>query len=402
MAKGKITKGSVEVIQPGERDQYLWDTDLRGFGLKVTPAGARVYLVQYRCGGRDGRTRRYTIGRHGALTPYEARKRAKEVLGRVAAGEDPAEDRTQMLRASRIDHLADRYLQEHVAQHNKPSTAAEVRRVVESRIKPKLGRIRVTELTRAQVKAWHHSMHETPYEANRALAYLSKLLNLAATDWELRPDNPCQGIQRFPERKRERFFSDAELQRIGGVLAKAEGTGELPGVINAIRLLALTGCRVGEVISVRWSDVDLKALSIRLEDTKTGPRYVALGAPAAALFASIGRDGEFVVHGPDPDGPLSGNTLRAAWARLRVRAAVPDGRLHDFRHTAATFAAAAGANAFMVRDLLGHKTMAMAGRYVERATDPMRATADAFSGRVAAAMKGDGYGAEVVTLKHRG
>lgn len=399
MARGRITKRSVDALKPRERaDTYLWDSELPGFGLKHTPAGGRTYLVQYRIGGRKGRTRRVTLGRHGALTPDEARREAKRVLGQVAAGDDPAENRTRTRKAPSVAELADRYLQEHVAAHNKASTAAEVRRIVESRIKPALGRIPVTALSRSRVKAWHQAMSATPYEANRALAYFSSMLSLAAKDWELRPDNPCIGIKRFRENKRERFFSDDELRRIGVALGKAQQTNaELPGVINAVRLLAVMGCRLGEVLSLRWEDVDTQAGVIRLADAKAGARTVPLGAPALALLANMERNGEYVLHGPDPDRPLSRNTLHGAWYRLRDKAGIPDARLHDFRHTMGTYAGQAGLNAFMVRDLLGHKTLAMTGRYVERATDPMRAAADTVSGRVAAALDGK-TGAEVVPI----
>jgi integrase len=401
LATGKITKRTVDATKPGSRDEYLWDSELAGFGLKVTPAGKRVFLVQYRIGGRRSRTRRVTIGAHGVFTPDQARSEAERILAEVALGRDPAEVATRERTEPTISELASRYLAEHVAHHNKPSTAGEIARILATRVKPALGRLRVTELSRARVKAWHQSMRATPYEANRALAYFSKLMSLAATEWELRSDNPCKGVQRFPEERRERFFDDAEMRRIGEAIAKAqESKSELPGCIACARLLALTGMRLGEVLSLRWSEVDLAAGCIRLPDAKTGPRAVPLGTAALAMLASLERTGDYVVHGPDAGLPLSANTFRHAWNRIRANARIPDARPHDLRHSAATYAAQAGANAFMVRDLLGHKTMSMASRYVGRAIDPMRATADAFCGRVAAALEGK-VPAEVASLKHR-
>ena len=169
-----------------------------------------------------------------------------------------------------------------------------------------------------------------------------------------------------------------------------------------MRLLALTGLRLGELLSLRWSNVDLGGGTICLREAKAGGRTVPLGAPALALMAAMERTGEHVVHGPDPAKSLSSNTFRAFWNRLRVQADILDGRPHDFRHTAGTFAAQAGFNAFLVRDLLGHKTLAMTGRYVQRAADPVRHAADAVAGRVAAAMTGDTGRAEVVELPKRG
>ena len=397
----KIGKRSVDALKPGERDEFLWDTELKGFGVKCTPKGRKVYIVQYQVGGRGTPLRRMTIGRHGSpWTPDKARAEAERLLAQVKLGADPAGENAKRRKEPTIAEVADRYVDEHVAQHNRPSTAAEVRRIVEKRIKPVLGNVKVSALTRAQLKEWHYSMRETPYEANRAIAYCSKMLSLAAYEWELRPDNPSKGIQRFREPKRERYFSDDELRRIGAVLAKAEADNSaLPGCINAVRLLATTGVRLGELLSLKWNSIDFEGGSIRLIEAKAGTRTVPLGAPSLALLNSIERTGDYVVHGPDPSKPLSPNTFRHLWNRLRVQAGIPDGRPHDLRHTAGTYAAQAGYNAFLVRDFLGHKTIAMTNRYVERAADPARATADAVARRVTAAMNGEQ--GEVVELPRK-
>ncbi len=170
--------------------------------------------------------------------------------------------------------------------------------------------------------------------------------------------------------------------------------------MNTIRLLAVTGMRLGEVLGLRWQDVDLDAGVIRLADAKAGARTVPLGTAALTLLANMERTGEFVVHGTDPNAPLLVSRVEAAWRRLRKQAGISNARLHDFRHTTGTYAAQAGFNAFLVRDLLGHKTLAMTGRYVERAPEPVRAAANAVAGRVADAMSGDSP-AEVVELPNR-
>jgi integrase len=395
----KITKRTVDALKPApNRDQLLWDDEVPGFGVRCRPSGTKTYFLKYRTQG--GRQHWLTLGLHGPLTPDQARKTARREKAAIADGGNPSGDRERKRREATIAGVADRYLTEHVALHNKASTAAEARRIVETRIKPALGAIKVTDLTRADIKAWHQTMSATPYEANRALAYCSRMLTLAATEWQLRTDNPCAGIKRFPEKKRERYFADNELARIGDALTASERDGsELPGFILLVRLLATTGLRLGEALALQWSDVDLRDRKIMLRDAKAGGRTAHLGAAAVAILDAVENKSGYVVQGSPDGAPLPDSRAQHAWARLRERSGIPDGRLHDLRHSVGTFAALAGANAFVVRDLLGHKTLAMTGRYVERAADMVRATADAVSARVAAALNtGTATQAEVIKL----
>jgi integrase len=397
----KVTKRTVDALKPAPaRDVLLWDDELPGFGVRCRSSGTKSYFLKYRT--RGGRQRWLTLGAHGPLTPDRARAKALREKAAIGDGDDPSGERQRKRRENTVAEVADRYLAEHVAVHNKASTAGEARRIVETRIKPELGKTKIGDLTRADIKAWHQSMSATPYEANRALAYCSRMLSLAAMDWELREDNPSIGIKRFPERKRERFFSDDELARIGEALAVAErDSTELPGFILLLRLLATTGMRLGEALTLHWADVDVPARAIRLRDAKAGARTVHLGAAAVALLATVDDRNGPVVRGLDGR-PLSRNVAEKAWMRLRERVGLPDARLHDLRHSVGTFAALAGANAFVVRDLLGHRTLAMTGRYVERAADMVRATADAVSNRIAAALNAGGNApAEVVKLAVR-
>ena len=400
----KITKRAVDALKPvAHRDAFLWDDELPGFGVRCRQSGAKVYFLKYRTAG--GRQRWLTLGQHGPLTPDAARARALREKAAIGDGDDPAGARQKKRRENTVAAIADRYLREHVKAHNRASTAAEVGRIVEKRIKPGLGRNKITELTRSDIKAWHQGMSATPYEANRALAYCSRMLSLAATDWELREGNPCVGVKRFPEQARERFFTDDEFAKIGAALSMAEAEdSEAPGFILLIRLLATTGMRLGEALALTWSNVDLPGRVIRLPAAKTkgGARAVHLGAAAAAILAALEDREGHVICGRDLKKPFPVSTAEKAWRRLRERAGIPDGRLHDLRHTAGTVAALTGANAFAVRDLLGHRTLAMTGRYVERAADIVRATADAVSNRVAAALNaGTAIPSDVLKLPQR-
>ena len=309
----------------------------------------------------------------------------------VATGVDPAAERETYRKAPTVAQLCDRYVAQHVAEHNKPSTEKEFRRLVEKRIKPALGRLKAVDVTRQHVIKLHRGMRATPRQANQTLAVLSKLFNLAEF-WGARPDgsNPCRHIKRYAEGRRERFLSEDELSWLGTALADAEGAAtERPGVINAIRLLALTGCRLGEILGLRWNDVDFGTGALYIRDAKAGGRVQTIGAPALALLDDMPRAGEWVVFSTSADRPLPVSTIENAWARLRKRAGLSDVRIHDLRHTVGTYAAQAGANAFLVRDKLGHKTLSMTGRYVGRDAAPLRVLSDKVERRIAAALAGD-------------
>ena len=246
-------------------------------------------------------------------------------------------------------------------------------------------------------------MSATPYEANRALAYLSKAMSLASTVWELRADNPCKGLRRFPERVRERFLDDDEMARLGAALTAAEQNGtERPEAIRLIRLLALTGMRLGEVCGLAWDDIDMQQRTIRLRDAKAGARTVRLGAAAIALLAAAAdKDGYLASSAQDLDRPITPGAIEHVWSRLRSSAGLDGVRLHDLRHQVGTLAAIGGANAFAIRDLLGHKTLAMTNRYVGRAAELVQATADTVGNRIAGAMAAADKGGDVVKLRKR-
>ena len=293
---------------------------MRGFGLKVTPAGRKVYLIQYRIGGRKGRTRRVTIGVHGVLTADEARSRAKQLLGEVAAGRDPAATLQEERGSTRLGELLMRFLHEHAEDKLKPSTTAEYHRLARLYILPVLQHRLVRDIGRSDVVRLHSSLAAKPYQANRVAALLSKFFNWCERQG-YRPDgsNPCRHVEKFGETKRERFLSSEELTRLGAALraAAAERTAS-PWIVAAIRLLALTGARLSEILTLKWEFVNFEHGTIRLPDSKTGAKTLYLNAPALAVLRELPRvDGNpFVIVGERRGARLV--NLQKPWRRIRT------------------------------------------------------------------------------------
>ena len=225
MTSANITKRAVDAAKARKTDSYLWDTVLHGFGLKVTPAGSKVYLVQYQLGGRKGRTRRVTIGRHGEITPTFARAEAKRLLGEIAIGHDPAVERDKAKASKSLAMVLEQFMAEHVRPKLKAGTAKEYERTARLYIVPRIGRRPIGEVTRQDVAKLHHELARTPYQANRTLALLSKFFNWAERHG-LRSDssNPCRHVDKYREGRRERFLSQAELGRLGTPCARLSTT----------------------------------------------------------------------------------------------------------------------------------------------------------------------------------
>lgn len=379
----RLTKTFLDRLPPVTAEIFFWDDTLPGFGLRHYPSGRKLFFVQYR---GKGRTRRVKLGTYGALTPDEARKLARQRLGEVAQGENPAEDIAIERRLPTVAALAERFLTHHVAIHCKPSTAGEYQRSIDLFILPKLGPRRIGDITRADIANLHHAMRDTPYQANRTLGVVSKMFNLAEL-WGLRPDgsNPCRHIPRYPERKRERFLLPEEIARLAQTLDEmgSESPALLPA-INAIRLLMLTGCRLKEIQTLQW--VYIKPPYILLPDSKTGARKIPIDEPVAEVLRGIARlpDNPFVITGKVDGQYLT--DLQRPWRRIRARASLDDVRIHDLRHTYASNALAAGLPIEMVGKLLGHSQIQTTMRYAHLADAPVRDAAARVSGVISASM----------------
>lgn len=380
----KLTKRSIDGLSPSNKDIVVWDDFIGGFGVRVRTSGSKTFVFQYR--NSVGRSRRKTIGKYGIITADQARKDALKLKVLVTGGVDPVADKQAIKEAPDFNVLLDRYLLEHVEVHNKPQTVINVTAVVNNHIRPVFGDIKVENVSRDDVIKLHRKMRATPRQANYVLSVLSKVFNLAE-DWELRRDfsNPTRRVKRYPENVRNRILSDEELSLLGKHLEDSvQSQLEQFSVVTAIRLLALTGCRLSEILNLKWQYIEFNTGILNLPDAKAGARSQVLSDVVLEILLTVPRTANvpWVLANKTQTGPLDKSNMERAWRRIRSNCGIEDVRLHDLRHMFGTVAGASGANAFQVRDLLGHKSLAMTGRYVAQSIDPQRELVNLVSNQI--------------------
>jgi integrase len=416
----KLTKRFVDALKPVKRDTLYRDEDLSGFALRAKPSGARTWVVQYR--NSAGRTRKLALGRVGVLTPDEARQHARKALGRVAAGEDPSATRNAARGAMTVADLCRDYLAAAdkglvLGKGRRPkaeTTLTSDRARIASHIIPQLGALAVADVRQADVRRFMHALQtgktarvgkraalarDGSGGASRTVGLLGGIFSYAVRHG-FRADNPVRGIERPADGQRTRFLSMDDYRTLGKALADAEREGESPIALAAVRLLALTGCRRGEVMSLTWSEVDLEGRQLRLANTKEGYSVRPLGQPAADLLARIRRpaeSGSLILSGPDGT-PYAG--LRRAWEQIIKRANLKGVVLHTLRHSFATTANSLGFSEPTIAAMLGHSRGTMTSRYVHVVDDTLLAAADRVAGAIAHALAG-GKPAKVVKLGER-
>jgi integrase len=432
MSRSRITKRLVDGLEPGELEYFSWDSDLAGFGLRVQPSGAKSYVVKYRAGtGRSAPTRRITLGSVGKLTPDQARAVARKTLGAVAQGGDPASERGMEKRSPTLRELAELFLTEHVDAKRKASTAALYRDILNRLVVPPLASRKAEKVTTAEMARLHLELRDHPYQANRMLAVVGSMYSFGLKR-KILPlgTNPVRGIEKYPERGRERFLSVAELAGLGDAIREAETTG-IPFVVDeakarakhapkpqnrrtvigphaaaALRLLIFTGARLREILHLRWDWVDLERGLLLLPDTKTGKKGIVLNAPASKVLADLPRMGRYVITGQaaGTDGERPRSDLNRPWRAVVRRAGLQGVRIHDLRHTHASFGAGAGLGLPIIGKLLGHAHAATTARYAHLDVDPLRRASEHIGARLAEAMGEEievGQGGTVVPLGRR-
>jgi integrase len=316
MTAQRITKRTVDALQSNGSEFTAWDDTVSGFGVRVRTTGAKSYVVVYRAGaGRGAPVRRYTIAAVGKIAPERARARAKVILGAVAHGHDPANHKTTERGTPTVTELADRFMADHVRAKRKAGTAEFYRDILDRIVKPAMGTTKADKLTRLQIGRLHSSLSETPFQANRMLAVVGSMYAFAGRSGTV-PEgtNPARGIGKFNESRRERFLTSEELERLGRAIREAETTGSpwtvdgtkrnskhvpkakrstlmAPCAAVALRLLLFTGCRLREILHLRWEHVDFERGCLFLPDSKSGRKTVILNAPALAVLNTLERIG---------------------------------------------------------------------------------------------------------------
>lgn len=431
----KLTKKLIDSLSADEGgdDFFLWDTEVKGFGLRVSPGGNKSFVLKYRIGPR---TRRYTISKVGSpYTVEQARDKARDLLTDIRDGKDPMDAKAEANAAMTVGELVKLYLAEGPAE--KPNKKPQSWKADESNllrhVVPLLGKKLVKALTQADVKKFQadvaagksRTVQKTKARgkavvdggkgtAARTVAVLAAMMQFAVNRRML-TENPAKGVELFKGEKRERFLSEREVALLADTLTTMEEEGAFdPTMAAAVRLLMLTGCRKNEILTLEWPWVDFDRGCLRLPDSKTGAKVVPLAAAALSILSDL-ADNRSAVKPEDrsrfvlpalrgAEGHLVG--LNKAWDRLRIRATetgraqaaergepvdmAPDlstVRIHDLRHSFASFAVADGATLFMVGKVLGHKQARTTEVYAHLADDPLRQVAERTASRIADAMK---------------
>ena len=370
----KLTKTLVEKAEAKASPYFLFDDRLSGFCVRITPGGKKTYYVQYMV---DKKIKRVAIGAHGVFTTEMARNQATVLLGEIKAGADPQKEKSSRRKELFVKDLAERYMEEHVVPHCKPSTAKGYRRYLDKHIIPFFGDMKIRDVQRSDVAEFHHSLRHIPYEANHGLEIISKMFNLAEM-WGLRDDNsnPRRHIKKYAMKARERFLSEEEVKRLSVVLDEIKlYPDENLAAVYCIQLLLLTGCRLGEIQTLKWEYVDRKLQVLKLPDSKTGSKYVYVGNTVMNLLDEIHlhpvrpTENPYVIWGLKDGCHL--DNIQKPWRRFRKLAGIEDVRIHDLRHSFASFAVSKGMSLAMIGRLLGHSQVQTTARYAHLMADPM-------------------------------
>ena len=391
-----LTERVIRDTKPGPKTRIIWDEQVKGLGLRIAAGGTKSFILNYRV---DGRERRATLARCSELSLKKARERAGRELAAIRDGEaDPLQRRQDSREAPTVADGVKRYFEEHVPRRiadgrMSPRTETDYSQQCQLSILPALGRMKIKNVTRADIE--RAVAGRPPTQRNRHLALIRSLFNIFE-DWEWREQNsnPARRIEKAREEPRDRVLAPSELKALSGALNELDS--QFPSPVAAIRFAAITGLRIGEILSIRWKDIDFETGRLILPKTKAGRRIHDLPTAALAILSALPRINEWTFTS-GRGVPTTYGTVHKFFRKALAQAGLQDIRIHDLRRTVMTNAAAAGVGTHVLRDLLGHKTTAMADRYVRFVGNPVREAREQIGNAMAAMM--DGESGDVVPMK---
>ena len=384
MAKIKLTKSAVDAAQPQAEAVELRDTLVPGFLCKITPAGRKVFMLQYRTNA--GERRKPSLGLYGELTVEQARSLAQEWLAQVRRGGDPAAEKAEARQAPTIKELCTKFMEDYSKKRNKLSTQAGYQAVINRNIIPLLGRKKVQDVKRPEIAGLMEKLSYKQTEANKVFSVLRKMFNMAEV-WGYRPDgtNPCRHVPMFPAGKSTHLISDEEMGNLFRQLDKIESEGLENNVIPlGIRLQFEFAGRRSEIIALEWNWVDLQNRRVVWPDSKTGGMSKPMSEEAYRLLSTAPRQegSRYVLPSPSHAGKhLTTGEYYGGWSRALKAAGATHVGTHGIRHRSATDIANSGIPVKVGMALTAHKTVVMFMRYVHTEDKPVREAAELVANR---------------------
>lgn len=364
----KLMKNVIDSSLPKEKDYIVWDSEIKGFGCRIFPGGKKTYVFHYRAPV----TRKYSyikIGTHGNYTPDTARIKAKQLMADIAHDKDPKEQQkiTQLeeQRAISFEAFWAIFTEKYILERHKPSTIKANSSRINTAILPFFKNKKISNIIQKDILEFQSSLSHIKGNCSKCLTLLSTAFEKAEL-WGYRDKNtnPCKGVYKQPDKKMERFLSNAELKKLEAMLEeRPRNSRSSPYTLASIWMLLYTGCRESEVLTLKWKDVHLEDGYLYLEDSKVGVRTIALNSKAKQILNSLKKkeDNPYVFCGKFPRTHLK--EIKTTWRQVRHLAGIPDVRIHDLRHSFASFALKKGVDLYTVSKLLGHKNIATTTRY---------------------------------------
>ncbi len=368
----KLTNKKVEQLTTNTKSYIVWDTDVKGLGVRVNLNAKKTFILKYRLGfGRSAKVRKPVIGTAGIMKVEEARRIARKWLLEASDGKDPKEvDKTNIM----LKDFFDLYLKHYAEIKKKRLSIEQDKGLMRLHIAPRFGKICIKDITRAMITKHHQSMYKTPHCANRMLSLLSKMMNLAEK-WEYIPQysNPCRHIDKYKEEGREVYLNMSQIEKIGLAISELENK-ESPYMLAAIKMLLFTGRRTNEILTLRWEYLDFETSKMHLPDTKTGAKTFYLSSTTKQLLDSLPNKEGYVFKSVVKGKRIT--VVRHVWKKICKIADIKNIRVHDLRHTYASLAIHQGFSLPIISKILGHADTRTTERYAHLHDDPVNQAVD--------------------------